>query len=437
MKILVISNLYPPHYVGGYELRCQQITEALRRRGHTLHVLTSNHGVNGAPGHGAPAAPPEAGVERTLRIHGFFGHPWLGIRALRALEFHNHRVVRDAIAWFRPDVVHVWNLGGLSKSICTTLERLGLPTVYDVSDHWIARSLAADVWIDWWNRRQHRPAARMLRLAWQVTGLRQRWDRVAPTRPAQEFRFSRIYFCSRALRELTAAKGYPVNHGAVIHCPVDTGRFDGLPAAASHRLRRWLYVGRLAEDKGVMTALRALAQLKARFPGELFIYGKGDPAYTAQLDAFIAANRLPVQLRSAPAAEMPAVYRQHDALLFTSEWEEPFALTPLEAMASGIPVIGTTTGGSRELLRHGDNALTYTAGDAAELAHRVVELSTDDARRVRLAASARAEVRSRYAEPVIVDQIESYLDESIQTWHPEPAVARVVVPLTATARGLA
>ena len=62
------------------------------------------------------------------------------------------------------------------------------------------------------------------------------------------------------------------------------------------------------------------------------------------------------------------VYRQHDALLFTSEWEEPFALTPLEAMACGLPVIGTTTGGSKELFRCGSNALTYTAGNHHELA---------------------------------------------------------------------
>jgi glycogen(starch) synthase len=45
MKILVLTNLYPPHYVGGYELRCAAITEALRQHGHEVNVLTSNHGV--------------------------------------------------------------------------------------------------------------------------------------------------------------------------------------------------------------------------------------------------------------------------------------------------------------------------------------------------------------------------------------------------------
>jgi len=40
MKMLVVSNLYPPHYIGGYELRCQCIVDDLRTRGHEIHVLT-------------------------------------------------------------------------------------------------------------------------------------------------------------------------------------------------------------------------------------------------------------------------------------------------------------------------------------------------------------------------------------------------------------
>jgi len=116
---------------------------------------------------------------------------------------------------------------------------------------------------------------------------------------------------------------------------------------------------------------------------------------------------------------MPAIYRSHDALLFTSEWEEPFALTPLEAMASGLPVVGTTTGGSRELLRHGENALTYTAGQPEELAARIIELDRHPSLRGRLAATGHAEI-GRFAEPVIVDQIEAYLAESVATFQPTP-----------------
>jgi glycosyltransferase involved in cell wall biosynthesis len=114
--------------------------------------------------------------------------------------------------------------------------------------------------------------------------------------------------------------------------------------------------------------------------------------------------------------EMPQVYRDHDALLFTSEWAEPFALTPLEAMASGLPVIGTTTGGSRELFRDCDNALTYTAGQPEELTQRIQRLASDPDLRARIAATGQAEVRANYDEPHIVDQIEGYLKETVTIW---------------------
>lgn len=411
MRILNLSNLYPPHYVGGYELICRVVTDELRRRGHEVRVLTSDHGRE-------PNSPPlnEPGVERSLRVHGYYGHPWLNIRGLRKLEMHNHTVLRRAIAEFQPDIVYVWNLGGISKSLLLTLEELGVPVALYLSDHWIARSLKADVWMDWWNRKTMSLSAHVLRSVWKALGLRRRWSAIAPTGTEHDAKFRRISFCSRALKNITLAKGYDVAHAAVIHCPVNTKRFTGEPVKAGHPMRRLLYVGRLAEDKGVMTALKAMAKLKGSFDGELRIFGKGDDLYTAQLRAFAEVNGLAASFHSATAEEMPEVYRAHDALIFTSEWEEPFALTPLEAMASGLPVIGTTTGGSAELFRDGVNALTYAAGDADMLAQRIAELADDAVLRAAIAAQGQHDVRERCAEPAIVDQIESYLDETVKHW---------------------
>jgi glycosyltransferase involved in cell wall biosynthesis len=151
------------------------------------------------------------------------------------------------------------------------------------------------------------------------------------------------------------------------------------------------------------------------------VYGAGEDTYVSGLRSFARGHDLSVSFGSAEPEEMPAVYRAHDALLFTSKWAEPFAMTPLEAMASGLPVIGTTTGGSRELFRHGENALTYTAGDPRELADRIREVARDGVLRARIAATGRAEVRAGYAEDAIVDRIESYLMETLRVWRPGAA----------------
>ncbi len=402
MRILTLTNLYPPFYVGGYELRCAAITEALRQRGHTVHVLTSNHGTD------SQADPPEqTHVQRSLRIHGYYGHPWLGLNQLQHLETHNNRTLREAITSFQPDVVHVWCMNGLSKSMCLTLQQLGIPTVYDVSDHWILRSLKADVWLDWWNRRGGSLASKTQRGLWTLLGRREKLGAIAPTHPVSDIRFPRLYFTSARLRELTVEQGYEVHHGSVIHCPVDTDHFTGSPV--TREPRRWLWVGRLAQDKGIHTALRALDVLKHRFQGELRIYGKGDADYVAQLKHFAESRSLPVSWHSATPDQMPEVYRAHDALLFTSEWEEPFALTPLEAMSCGLPVIGTMTGGSRELFRHGENALTYDAGDASQLADRILTLQQEHAIRRQITDNGHREVRARFAMKPIVDQVEDFL----------------------------
>jgi glycogen synthase len=255
----------------------------------------------------------------------------------------------------------------------------------------------------------------LLRGLWTVTGFRRACESTAPVRPMRQLQIERIYFCSRALRDLTVAAGIEVAHGAVIHCPVDTGRFDGAPRAASRPMRRLIWVGRLTPDKGLMTALKAMALVRGRYPGELSVYGAGDAGYVKELKAFVEQESLPVTFGHVSRPElMPSIYAEHDALLFTSEWAEPFALTPLEAMACGLPVIGTTTGGSAELFRDGCNARTYAAGCAEELAARIIEMDEQPDQRAAIARAGFEEVRRRFAEPVIVDQIEDYLRETLE-----------------------
>lgn len=409
MKILALTNLYPPHYLGGYELICHAVVKALRARGHSVRVLTSNHRVENPKGDEDP------NIERSLRVHGFYGHPWLGIRSLTQLEIENNAILRRALEEAKPDLVYVWNMGGISKSLLTTLERSGIPVAFYLSDHWIARGLAADVWMNWWNGPGSLPK-RIARNLLRFSGKRSRLDQVAPTTPATDLKFRRIYFCSKALRKLTAGAGFDVMHGSVIYCPVDIKKFDAPPRRATDPCREFLWVGRLSEDKGIFTALKAMRALPANADVRLKVFGGGDAPYVKKLQDYVSEHRLPVVFGRASMAEMPRVYREHDALLFTSEWAEPFALTPLEAMASGLPVIGTTTGGSRELLRDGDNALTYNAGEADELAARITRLTSDPELRARLAAAGREEVRSNYDEPRIVDQIEAFLRETVELW---------------------
>ena len=419
MKILYVTNLYPPYNVGGYELICGTVNRAMQARGHQTRVLTSDHGV---AERGLPAG--EQGVERTLRLHGFFGNPWLGIGKLRALEVHNNNALRRALAEFQPDVVHVFNLGGISKSLAHTLQRAKVPTVYFVSDHWIAQSLVADVWLAWWNRTTTSAAQRTIRGGLELCGVRSGLDAQAPTAPVRALEFRRIYFCSQFLREQAVSRGYDVAHAAVIHNAVDTQRFTPGQAPRAQKCDRLLFVGRLTPEKGIRTVLNALAWIRGSFAGSLTVCGRGEPAFEAELRSLVATLRLPVKFIEASAAEMPAIYREHDALVFASEWEEPFALTPLEAMACGLPVIATTTGGSAELFRDGVNALTFRAGDDADLGRQILSLHHEPELRSRIAAVGCAQVREEFREELVMDRVEQYVAETVATWAERSAAPR-------------
>jgi len=432
VKILVLTNLYPPHHAGTYDLRCQSTAEALHLRGHAILTVTSNHGLN--------REQRDEEIHRRLLLNGVYGHPRVsGFRALQRLEEHNHRVLGEAIAEFQPDLVHVWSLRGVSKSLIFALRNSRLPTVYDMGDRWVAEDLREDAWLRWWNA----PGANLVRSSLELAGQRNRLDATAPTRMMRgldripevygspetvanvqpdsiaAFRFDRLYFCSRALKQTTQQAGFGVSHGEVIYPGIPTQHFVGEIKPASAPVKRLLIVSRLDEQSGVITAAQALLQSRQnKAPATLSIYGRGESDYVSHLRSFVVQNSLPIEFLtvSNQNRDLAALYRQHDALLYTAEWEEPFATVPLEAMACGLPVIGASIGGARELFRHGENSFIYSPGDASELASRIQELQMQPALRRQMAETAQAEALSKYNETTVVDQIENYLNASIEIW---------------------
>src|SRR5947209_2994138 len=233
------------------------------------------------------------------------------------------------------------------------------------------------------------------------------------------FRFDRLYFCSLALKEATEQAGFRVSHAEVIYPGISTQQFVGEMKPASAPATKFLIVGHLDAKSGVLTALKALELASAnQFKGTLSIYGRGDSDYIAQVRSYIALHKMPVEFLpvSNVNRELPAVYRRHDALLHTCEWNEPFAVSPLEAMASGLPVIGSEIGGARELLRHGENAYTYPPGDVEALAERLQELQAKPEARCAIVDIAQQEVLSKYNETTVADRIENYLQASLELW---------------------
>jgi glycosyltransferase involved in cell wall biosynthesis len=431
MRILALTNLYPPHHAGTFDNHCETVTESLRLRGHSVIILTSNHGLRSEQW--------DDEVHRRLLLNGVYGHPAVtGYMEMKALEMHNHQVLQEVMEQVGPEVVHVFSLYGISKSLVFTLRNAHVPVVYDVFDHWLSAEVREDPWLRFWNSPSLPLFAQSTRKALEMSGERGRLDTSAPTRmmkgyeriPAlfgngkeraavepdsiAGFRFDRIYFCSQALKGLTEQVGFCVRHAGVIYPGITAAYIGDIKPAGAH-ISKLLLVSRLTEESGAMTALKALEiARKAGLKVNLSIYGRGDSGYVAELRSFAVSRQLPVEFLnvSNQNSDLPAVYKQHDVLLHTPEWSEPFPFTPLEAMGCGLPVIGATSGGAIELLRHGENSLTYPPGDAAQLAARIQELLISPALRCQMAEEAQSEVLAKFNDATVIDQIENFLMEA-------------------------
>lgn len=407
MKILVISNLYPPHSIGGYEERCFDTVNVLKSRGHDVHVLTSNHTVDGRPSVDEPQ------VARKLKVHGFYGHPRLPILELYKLEKENQQALSSAIASFRPDVIHVWNMGGISKALLHTLEGQSIPLVYDISDYWLARGLIADVWLSWWNE----PGSlkrKLLRKLSGYTGFRNLAHKQVPTNPVGSLKFKNIYFCSKFMRDLTAEQGYPVGHADIVYYGVEHELFKR--KTEFQPPRKFIWVGRLTEDKDPMTAIKGFlrARTETKLPLSLDIYGRGDADYVQQLKAEIKQNDTSgsVHIKSATHEKMRHTYSSYDAFIFSSNWGEPFALTPLEAMSANLPVIMCPDGGAAELLEDGVNALEFVAGSPDSLAGAIQRLLQMQDHGEQMSQTARKQVEESYTIESMTQKIESILERA-------------------------
>jgi D-inositol-3-phosphate glycosyltransferase len=179
---------------------------------------------------------------------------------------------------------------------------------------------------------------------------------------------------------------------------VDTDRFrpDG-PAEPRAGRPRILSVGRLVERKGFEDLIRAMALV----PNAecVIVGGTGDQPYARRLRELARKCRVADRVRlagSVPAADMPRWYRSADVLAATP-WYEPFGLTPLEAMASGVPVVGSAVGGIIDTVVDGVTGDLVPARDPRALGFALRRLVTDEVRRYSYAVAARDRAAHSYA----------------------------------------
>lgn len=409
MKILILSNFFPPARPGGYTQWCHEVSERLAHKGHTIGVLTSRYELAKAPAN-------EQSTYRLLHLEGDLDYyqPLHFFTGWKKQHQENLAILEEIVKSFAPDLIFVWGMWALSKSLPALAEQL-LPgrVVYYLSDYWPA---AVDMHTTYWrspaqNRPMQLPKRVLSRVAMSIL------SREAQLRP----KFEQVICVSNRVRELLLQSGVPVHNARIIHGGTNVERFAGVNERnfGSGHLKL-LYAGQLVRHKGVHTAIEAMAKLvneQKVTQVNLTIVGSGHPDYEAYLRNLIAREGLKEFVTfHGPASkeQMPALFQQFEVLIFPSIYEEPLARVTQEAMAAALVVVGTTTGGTKEILRNGETGLTFEPEDAAGLAEQINRLIIDPDLCQRLAKTGRKTVLEHFTLDKMVNEIEAYLVECLR-----------------------
>ncbi|MEW2327050.1 glycosyltransferase [Micromonospora chersina] len=259
-------------------------------------------------------------------------------------------------------------------------------------------------------------------------------DTSPPGRVAHERRLGRsvdrvVAQCQDEVAELVRM-GVPRSRMTVVPSGVNLSTFAPLgPVVERDGARpRILTVGRLVERKGFQDVIRATALVP---DAECVVVG-GPPAGLLETDPYALRLRALAEscgiadrvklIGAVPREEMGRWYRSADVLV-AAPWYEPFGLTPLEAMACGVPVIGTAVGGLRDTVVPGRTGDLVPARDPAALGAAIRGLLGDRIRRFAYATAALERARTRYSWSTTADRLAELYAEVATVRRPTRVVA--------------
>lgn len=185
-----------------------------------------------------------------------------------------------------------------------------------------------------------------------------------------------------------------------------------------------LQLGRMVKRKGVDNVIRAISRLRGGFgiDAQLVVVGGDTEGANRPESSEIERLRniageeqvddLVVFAGRCQRDELRYYYNACDVFV-TTPWYEPFGVTPLEAMACGIPVIGSNVGGIKYSVVHGKTGFLVPPNDPTSLAAYLEELYRDSELRSQLGNQGLARVRRTFTWKIVARELNEVYDEAI------------------------
>ncbi|MBM5827019.1 MAG: glycosyltransferase family 4 protein [Cyanobacteria bacterium M_surface_7_m2_040] len=346
MRILVVTNLYPPQELGGYGRSLADFVWGLQQRGHTITVLTSDAPYLGTGGPG----PSGEGVRRDLKLKGSFEG---GVSLLedpqlcQALDHHNNQTLQRQLLAEPYGGVLLGNIDLLGPELLPALLASNLPVLHHVG--FMAPPFTPQQW----------PVANHYTLV----------------------------AASRAVRTSLQQAGLPVAHAPVVYPGARVELFEprawssihGSGLGSASQPLKLCFAGLLMGSKGAHTLVEAAARLRAAgFSIQVNLAGQDFQAgYWEQLQRLAARAQLEGLVRWVGPLQRPQLarfFQLHHVGVFPSIYPEAFGIVGAEMLASGLGLVSSGVGGAAELLEHDISGLRFEAGNATSLAQQLSRL---------------------------------------------------------------
>jgi glycosyltransferase involved in cell wall biosynthesis len=364
MRVLFVTNTFPPAYTGGAEVANYHTVRGLIRRGITCEILFINNRM--------PRTAEDWYALDDIPVHriDFFTRRRTTLNEV--FDGRIYRALRAELKRFKPDVVHMQNMSGATLAPYVACRAAGVPVINTLHDHWLLcpnnMLLRADGGLcD--PRGDHRQCFRRYDF----------WGNV-PRRlavfSALTANVQRFISPSQALIDRHVAAGYarerfrlvrlgfePARPQAVLHPGVQRI----IAGARQHRVVT--FAGGGVEIKGARVVLAALPQLAASIDQlQLVVAGHGEQPL---LDAFKQFEPATTVLGWVPFNEMQALFAASELVLLPSTCHENSPVVIYQSYQMGTPVAGSQIGGIPELIEPDCTGTLFPANDPVALADSV------------------------------------------------------------------
>uniref|UniRef100_I2Q321 Glycosyltransferase n=1 Tax=Desulfovibrio sp. U5L TaxID=596152 RepID=I2Q321_9BACT len=361
MRILHVCKHFYPR-VTGVTAHVEHLSREQARAGHTVAVATWG----------------EAAGEETRP----------GLCVLRARPGDREGLMR-LMADFEPDVLHAHSVWDVSHAAARTARRLGRPYVVTAHGTWhlLAGTLAASPWRE--------------RLRWGLWQRRVLWPRL--------LRGAGTVIALNAEEEADALAA-DVPAGRLVRIPnaVDTDVFfPGEAGGGGEDTFPVLFVGAMEANKGILDVVAAAGLLRKSLPRARWLLCGDGPDLPRARRAAVEAGVGEVAhfLGRVDRSDMPALYRRARLVVAPSR-AEAFSTALLEAMATGLPCVGSRVGGTPEIIDHGGTGLLIPPADARALADAVRWLAEHPREAGAMGRAGREKAGRCFAWPLVAGRIE-------------------------------